>query len=80
LLSNIVLNELDWELDERPFSVSDHRRIKEKPAWLESVFWHSRNTEPTARAGEMDPTEVTVLYMEAMGTIRLQEAKASWRG
>jgi hypothetical protein len=66
--------------NERPFSGSDHRGIKKKPAWLESVFWYSRNKESAARSGEMDTTEVTVLHLEAMGSIRLQEAKASWSG
>ena len=29
---------------------------------------------------DMDSAEVTALYLEAMGAIRVPEAKASWRG
>jgi len=61
----------------KPFDNPDHRRIKEIPAWLESIFWHSRNKEPAARCGEMDSTEVTVLSVEAMGEIGLSKAQAT---
>ncbi len=43
----------------------------------QSVFRHCRNTESSARFGQMDSTTITVLYPEAMGQQRLPNVEAS---
>ena len=48
------------------------------PAWLESVLRHRRSAESSARDRQMDTTQITVLYLEAMGTSWLPEPAQTW--
>ncbi len=72
--------------NERLFSSSDYHRIKEKPAWLESVFWHSRNTEPTARiwingyAGSYGAISGSNGDDQSIGSQGVMEWLDNWRG
>ena len=45
--------------------------LESYPAWLESVLRHRRSAESSARDRQMGTTQITLLYLEAMGPSRL---------
>ncbi len=59
----------------KPQYYPGHRRLARDPAWLEGIFRRSRNAEPVARPGQVDPAAFAMAPLEAGGRAGYRELR-----